>query len=131
MDILTYLMLWAAMCSAWSVNGVSLRVPISPEAFNTGAYKGKQMTVSSTKSKTALQTGYFGKSFDRVMQGEAYSDPVKLRRQTKLREAQKNLSKAFIPSSGSKKPLVHTLKMPAMVTPPVGASLVNQCGCLL
>lgn len=67
------------------------------------AYKGRQMMVGSTKSKTAYQTGYFGKTFDRVMEGEAYSDPVKARRQDKLKEAQKNLSKAFVPSSDSKK----------------------------
>ena len=68
-----------------------------------GAYKGRQMMVGSTKSKTAYQTGYFGKTFDRIMEGEAYSDPVKRRRQGKLKEAQKNLSKAFVPSSVSKK----------------------------
>lgn len=61
------------------------------------------MMVGSTKSKTAYQTGYFGKTFDRIMEGEAYSDPVKQRRQNKLTEAQKNLSKAFVPSSVSKK----------------------------
>ena len=73
------------------------------EPFNASAYKGRQMMVGSTKSKTAYQTGYFGKTFDRVMEGEAYSDPVKQRRQDKLKEAKKNLSKAFVPSSISKK----------------------------
>ena len=38
------------------------------------------------------------------VKGEAYSDPVKRRRQDRLTEAKKNLSKAFVPSSGSKKP---------------------------
>ena len=75
----------------------------APGPFNLSAYKGRQMMVGSTKSKTAYQTGYFGKTFDRVMEGEAYSDPVKQRRQNKLTEAQKNLSKAFVPSSVSKK----------------------------
>ena len=75
----------------------------APGPFNVSAYKGRQMMVGSTKSKTAYQTGYFGKTFDRIMEGEAYSDPVKQRRQNKLTEAQKNLSKAFVPSSVSKK----------------------------
>ena len=37
-------------------------------------------------------------------QGEAYSDPVKHRRQMRLKEAKKNIGKAWVPSSGSKKP---------------------------
>ncbi len=40
----------------------------SPEPYNESAGKGKQMMLGGTKSKTALQTGYFGKSFDRVME---------------------------------------------------------------
>jgi hypothetical protein len=86
------------------INASVCHSPSTSEPFYTPAYKGKQLTVSSTKSKTAYQTGYFGKTFDRVMEGEAYSDPVKVRRQEKLKQAQKNLSKAFFPTSGSKKP---------------------------
>ena len=41
-----------------------------------------------------------------LIQSEAYSDPVKRRRQERLTEAKSNLSKAFVPSSGSKKPYV-------------------------
>ena len=37
------------------------------------------------------------------MKAEAYSDPVKRRRQDRLKEAKKNISKSFVPSSGSKK----------------------------
>ena len=37
-------------------------------------------------------------------QGEAYSDPVKTRRQERLKQAKKNLSNSFVPTSGSKKP---------------------------
>ena len=40
-----------------------------------------------------------------ICQGEAYSDPVKKRRQEKIKQAKKNLSKVpFMPSSGSKEP---------------------------
>ena len=62
------------------------------------------MLIGNTKSKTAYQTGYFGKSFDRVMEGESYSDSVKVRRQERLKQAEKNLGKAFIPTDGTKKP---------------------------
>ena len=43
-------------------------LPTTTEAFNATAGKGKQMMIGGTKSKTALQTGYFGKTFDRVME---------------------------------------------------------------
>ena len=62
------------------------------------------MLPGGSKVRSALQAGYFGKSFDRVMQGEAYSDPVKRRRQNKLKAAKLNLGKAFVPSSGEKLP---------------------------
>lgn len=73
--------------------------------FNTSAYKSKQMLIGHSKTKAADQSGYFAKTFDRVFTGEAYSDPVKKRRQEKIQQTKKNLSKApFIPSSGSKEP---------------------------
>ena len=39
-----------------------------------------------------------------LIQGEAYSDPVKLRRQRRLVEAKKNIGGSWAPSSGSKQP---------------------------
>lgn len=75
-------------------------------AFNQSAGKGKQMLPGGVKSKSALQTGYFNDKFSRVMEGESYSDQVKMRRQFRLKESQKNLGKPFIPSSGEKKWLV-------------------------
>lgn len=76
-------------------------VPPSGKAFNASAGKGKQMMIGGTKSKTA---GYFGKTFDRIMEGESYSDAVKQRRQDRLKEAKRNIGKAFVPTSGSKLP---------------------------
>ena len=38
------------------------------------------------------------------LQGEAYSDPVKLRRKRRLQEARKNLGGSWIPSSIGKQP---------------------------
>ncbi|XP_067673317.1 cilia-and flagella-associated protein 96-like isoform X2 [Haliotis asinina] len=71
--------------------------------FNVSASKGKQILPGGSKEKSALQHGYFAEKFNRVMEGEAYSDPIKMRRQRRQEEAKKNLSKAFLPSSGEKK----------------------------
>ncbi|CAI8033391.1 UPF0602 protein C4orf47 homolog [Geodia barretti] len=79
-------------------------VPSSSNAFNEGAAKGKQMIVSGTKSKAASQGGYFERSFTRILEGEAYSDPVKLRRKRRFQEAKKNFGGSWIPSSTGKRP---------------------------
>lgn len=71
--------------------------------FNEAATKGKQMLPGGSKTRTALQMGYFSDKYGRVFEGESYSDPIKIRRQNRLREAQKNIGKAFLPSSGEKK----------------------------
>jgi len=77
-------------------------------AFNEASQKGKQMLPGGSKERSALQAGYFTDKFGRVFENEAYSDPIKLRRQHRLREAQKNIVKsAFLPSSGEKKMYVH------------------------
>ncbi|XP_078579529.1 cilia-and flagella-associated protein 96-like [Branchiostoma floridae x Branchiostoma japonicum] len=72
--------------------------------FNDAAGKGKQMLPGGSKTRTARQDGYFDKTFNRVMEAEAYTDPIKLRRQHRLKEAKKNLGKPFLPSNGDKKP---------------------------
>ena len=64
------------------------------------------MLPGGSKEKTALQAGYFNEKYDRVMEGEAYSDPIKMRRQHRVKEASKNIGKAFMPSNGDKKMLV-------------------------
>lgn len=73
-------------------------------SFNDAASKGKQILPGGSKTKSALSAGYFHDKFNRVMEGEAYSDPVKFRRQWRLKEAQKNIGKAFLPSNGEKMP---------------------------
>ena len=55
-------------CFSSSLN--SFHLP-PPEPYNDSAGKGKQMMIEGAKSKTALQIGYFGKTFDRIM--EVYS----------------------------------------------------------
>ncbi|XP_045212300.2 UPF0602 protein C4orf47 homolog isoform X1 [Mercenaria mercenaria] len=70
--------------------------------FNETATKGKQMLPGGSKTRSALQTGYFQDKFGRILEGEAFSDPIKIRRQSRLKEAQKNIGKAFLPSSGEK-----------------------------
>lgn len=72
--------------------------------FNVKAHKGKQMLPGGSKTRSALQTGYFDQKFNRIMEGEAFSDPVKRRRQDKLKSSKLNIGKAFVPSSGEKLP---------------------------
>ncbi|KAL5018600.1 hypothetical protein ScPMuIL_004322 [Solemya velum] len=79
------------------------KVPGSVQ-FNESAAKGKQLLPGGSKSKSALQAGYFADKFARIMESEAYSDPIKIRRQQRLKEGQRNIGKAFLPSNGEKKP---------------------------
>lgn len=51
-----------------------------------------------------LKAGYFENQFKRIMEKEAYTDPVKIRRQERLKEGKKNLGKAFLPNNGEKLP---------------------------
>jgi hypothetical protein len=62
------------------------------------------MLTEGSKDRSALQAGYFQKNFTRVYEGESYTDPIKIRRQHRLKELQKNIGKPFLPSSGDKKP---------------------------
>ena len=75
-----------------------------PTDFNVAAQKGKQMLPGGSKMRSALQAGYFDQKFNRIMEGEAFSDPVKRRRQQKLKGSKLNLGKAFVPSNGEKLP---------------------------
>jgi len=70
--------------------------------FNEAATKGKQMLPGGSKTRSALQAGYFNDKFGRILEGEAFTDPIKMRRQSRLKEAQRNIGKAFLPSSGEK-----------------------------
>ncbi|KAM6429101.1 cilia-and flagella-associated protein 96 [Rhynochetos jubatus] len=72
--------------------------------FNEAVSKNKQMLSEGTKTLSALQAGYFEPQFVRIFDGEAYSDPVQLRRRHRLAESKKNLGKAFVPSNGYKWP---------------------------
>lgn len=74
-----------------------------PVKFNEAAEKGKQMLTEGSKDRSALQAGYFQKGYTRVFEGESYTDPIKIRRQNRLKEMQKNIAKPFLPSSGEKK----------------------------
>ena len=60
------------------------------------------MLPGGSKEKSAKQDGYFSEKFVRVMDGEAFSDPVKRRRQHRMAESKKNLSKAFLPTNANK-----------------------------
>lgn len=60
------------------------------------------MLPGGSKTRSALQAGYFTDKFGRILEGEAFTDPIKIRRQNRLKEAQRNIGKAFLPSSGEK-----------------------------
>ncbi|XP_023670472.1 cilia-and flagella-associated protein 96 [Paramormyrops kingsleyae] len=78
-------------------------VPVSYRPFNESAQRNKQMLAGIPKKKCGLQVGYFDSQFGRVFEGEAFSDPLKLRRQYRMQQAKRNLGKAFLPSSGEKR----------------------------
>ena len=60
------------------------------------------MLPGGSKARSALQAGFFADKYNRVLEGESYSDPIKIRRQHRLKETQKNLGKPFLPSNGEK-----------------------------
>lgn len=70
--------------------------------FNEIAYRGRQMQAGVSRQRRALQSGFFEKSFKRIFEREALSDPVKLARQHRLQQAKKNVGKAFLPCNGVK-----------------------------
>ncbi|ERE86739.1 putative UPF0602 protein C4orf47 like protein [Cricetulus griseus] len=72
--------------------------------FNEAASKNRQMLPGGTKEMSGLQAGYFDPQFSRIFEGEGYQNLNQVRRQYMMAESKKNLSKAFIPSSGEKKP---------------------------
>ncbi|XP_026990861.1 UPF0602 protein C4orf47 homolog [Tachysurus fulvidraco] len=77
--------------------------PLLYRPINEAAYKNKQMMISGSKKKSALQTGYFDTQFKRIFEKEALTDHLKIQRQYQIQQAKKNLTNAFLPSSGEKK----------------------------
>jgi hypothetical protein len=73
-------------------------------SFNDSGTKGRQMFPGGEKTKSALPAGYFAE-FGRILEGESYSDPVKLRMEWRKKENAKIIGgKPFYPSQGSKLP---------------------------
>ncbi|KAM4810573.1 cilia-and flagella-associated protein 96 isoform 2-T3 [Rhinophrynus dorsalis] len=79
-------------------------VPPSSKPFNEAASKNRQIIPGGSKSMANTLGGYFDPQFKRVFEGESYSDPLKQRRLYRIQQSKKNVGKAFIPSSGEKKP---------------------------
>ncbi|XP_023273638.1 UPF0602 protein C4orf47 homolog isoform X2 [Seriola lalandi dorsalis] len=77
--------------------------PPSSRPFNESAYRSRQMQAGVATQRCALQSGFFDKSFKRVFEREALSDPLRLAQQNRIQQAKKNLGKAFLPSNGVKK----------------------------
>ncbi|XP_055951671.1 UPF0602 protein C4orf47 homolog [Argiope bruennichi] len=57
-----------------------------------------------TKSKNATQDGYFRETYPRVFEGEAYMDPIRLRRLHRLEQDKKIRDGKFIYANPPKKP---------------------------
>ncbi|OAF66590.1 hypothetical protein A3Q56_05696 [Intoshia linei] len=70
--------------------------------FNSNACKGKQLMTSNSKPISNTQSGYFSKKFDRILEGEAYTDKIKLKRQFRIKEKRKQVGKTFIPNNFEK-----------------------------
>ena len=61
------------------------------------------MLPGGSKERSALQAGYFAEKYNRVFDGEAYSDPIKRRRQHRIAELKKNVTtRPFMPSNAEK-----------------------------
>uniref|UniRef100_A0A3Q3GFC3 Cilia-and flagella-associated protein 96 n=1 Tax=Labrus bergylta TaxID=56723 RepID=A0A3Q3GFC3_9LABR len=78
--------------------------PQTNRPFNESAYLSRQMQVGIAKQRCALQSGFFEKSFNRIFEREALSDPLRQARQNRIQQAKKNLGKAFLPCNSIKKP---------------------------
>ncbi|XP_059202787.1 UPF0602 protein C4orf47 homolog [Centropristis striata] len=77
--------------------------PSTNRPFNESAYRSRQMQAGISKQRCALQNGFFDKSFKRIFEREALSDPLRLARQNRIQQAKKNLGKTFLPCNGVKK----------------------------
>jgi len=69
------------------------------------------MLSEGEKSRNATLDGYFAEEYIRAFEGDAYSDPVRLRRQARLRSKEKNLGKDWIPQHGIKMPSVSCINL--------------------
>ncbi|KAM7000223.1 cilia-and flagella-associated protein 96 [Tautogolabrus adspersus] len=78
--------------------------PQTNRPFNESAYLSRQMQAGIAKRRCALQSGFFAKSFNRIFEREALSDPLRQARQNRIQQAKKNLGKAFLPCNSVKKP---------------------------
>jgi len=75
-------------------------------SFNESAGKGKQILSEGEKSRNATLDGYFAEEYIRAFAGDAYSDPVRTRRQARMLSKAKNLDKDWVPPPGVKMPSV-------------------------
>jgi len=92
--------------SRWKQREKCIVVTVS---FNVAAAKGKQMLSEGEKTRNATQAGYFNKEYIRAFEGDAYSDPVRMRRQARMLAKKKNLDKDWTPPKGIKMPSVSLL----------------------
>lgn len=62
------------------------------------------MLPGGSKEMSSVQAGYFDPHFVRIFEGEGYVNMNQVRRRYLMEEAKKNVGKAFLPSSGDRKP---------------------------
>ena len=65
------------------------------------------MIPGGSKERSAQQYGYFEETFKRIMDGESYSDPIRMRRLQRRKAAQLDIGKPFLPSNGDKLRYAH------------------------
>lgn len=71
--------------------------------INSNAFKGKQMTSEGSKNKSATQAGYFAGSYQRIMENESFSDPIKEARAHRKKNKSKFRGRGiWFPSDGAK-----------------------------
>ncbi|XP_054454080.1 UPF0602 protein C4orf47 homolog [Anoplopoma fimbria] len=102
--------------------------PPSNRPFNESACRSRQMQAGNAKQRCALQSGFLDKSFKRIFECEALSDPVRLARQNRIQQARKNIGKAFLPCNAIKRPCgsgsyYGTLSGPLEAMSPVSVAL--------
>uniref|UniRef100_A0A3P9QGV5 Cilia-and flagella-associated protein 96 n=1 Tax=Poecilia reticulata TaxID=8081 RepID=A0A3P9QGV5_POERE len=87
------------------------------------------MQVGVTKQPCALKSGFFDKSFKRIFEKEALSEPLRLARRNRMQQAKKNLGKAFLPCSGTKKPLFAPLATDVLKPQRTAAQIQHELIC--
>ena len=61
------------------------------------------------RKRLSVQAGYFDQTFKRILESEAYSETLKVKRQERLVNNKKHIGKIFVPNPHDKDPCVRLL----------------------